>query len=364
MHIIGIISFMNIGGAQSALLRLAGGLGARGHTVEVWSLYEKSASNITDKGIYTFVKKRSLSFYEYLKVFFQLVTRLKKTKPDAVIGFLPLGNVFGLTAATLAGVPRRIASQRSPGTSYGGIIRFLDRMLGTTAIYHSIVCVSESVLNSFSGYPRSYTSKLCVIYNGMDRAPAGMDRSSARDLFKLPHDKPLLVTVGRLEKEKNNALVVKILEGLKQVHVAMAGNGRELETLRILASSSGVINRISFLGNLDPVSVSNLLRAADIFIHPSFYEGQSNSLLEAMHAGLPVIASDIPAQRESLTDEHGELAGILLPPDDIKAWENAVRLLLNDPARAEKLGRSAMDLVLKRFPLSLMVDKFEKVLTD
>ena len=363
MHIIGVISFMNIGGAQSALLRLAGGLGARGHTVEVWSLYEKSASNITDEGTYTFIKKRSLSFYEYFKVFFQLVSRLKKTKPDAVIGFLPLGNVFGLTAAKLAGVPRRIASQRSPGIYYGGIIRFLDRILGATGIYHSIVCVSESVANSFSDYPRGYTSKLCVIHNGMDWAPSSLDKFSARDLFKLPRDKPLLVTVGRLEKEKNNALVVKILKELKPVHVAMAGNGSELETLRKLAGSSGVIDRISFLGNLDPVSVCNLLRAADIFIQPSFYEGQSNSLLEAMHAGLPVIASDIPAQRESLTDEHGDLAGILLPPDDIQVWENTVRLLLNDPVRTENLGRSAMDLVQKRFPLSLMVDKFEKILT-
>lgn len=363
-RIVGVISFMNIGGAQLALFRLARELRERGHNVEVWSLYEKTSSDIITDKIHTFIKKPSLSLFEYLKVYLRLVSRLKQMKPDVVIGFLPLGNVFGLSAAALTGVPRRVASQRSPGTSYGKVIRILDRILGASKAYHSVVCVSEAVRASFSGYPRRYTDKISVIYNGVNWTPSNLDKDSARDYFSLPRDQPLIVTAGRLENEKNQIFLIKVLSEIKPAYVAIAGDGKLRAALEKLAYSSGLSGRISFLGNLDQVSISHLLKAADIFVQPSLYEGQSNAMLEAMHAGLPIIASDIPAHRETLCDEKGVLAGILVPPDDMQGWVKAVKHILNDSLYAGKLGKYAMESVQKRFPVKRMIDEFEKILTN
>ena len=354
---------MNIGGAQIALMRLAEELRARGHNVEVWYLYEKTPFDTITGNTYTFIKKPRLSLFEYLKVFFRLAYRLIKIKPDVVIGFLPLGNVFGLSAATLAGVPRRIASQRSPGTTYGKAIRFLDRILGASKAYQSIVCVSETVQASFAGYPGRYTDKISVIYNGMDWTPSKLDKDSARELLSLHGDKPLIVAVGRLKHEKNHVFLIRVLSEIKAAHLAIAGDGKQRKVLEELAYSSGLADRISFLGNLDQLSIHHLLRAADVFMQPSLYEGHSNALLEAMHAGLPVIASDIPAHRETLCDEHGGLAGILVSPDDVEGWVKAVQLVLNDRLLADTLGKSAMDSVQKRFPVKRMIDEFEKILT-
>lgn len=362
-RIAGVISFMNVGGAQSALLRLARGLRARGHFVEAWCLYEKFSSEVCDDHTITFIAKPRLSFFEYLKVYVQLVCRLRQARPDVVIGFLPLGNVFGLSAAALAGVPRRVACQRSPGTTYGSIMRMLDRILGTTGIYNSIICVSEAVRDSFSDYPQRYRNKLSVIYNGIDQIPLPeLDKNSARQRLGLPSGVPLFVAAGRLENQKNHSFLINVLSKIKGVHVAIAGEGGQRRSLETLARSTGVSDRITFLGRLNQESVRQLLKAADIFIQPSLYEGQSNALLEAMYAGLPIIASDVPAHRETLCDESGNTAGILVPVESIDEWVSAMTDLIGNPQSAEKMGRCAIDMVQKRFSLNRMIDEFEKVL--
>jgi glycosyltransferase involved in cell wall biosynthesis len=362
-RIVGVISFMNIGGAQSALLRLARSLRARGYLVEVWCLYEKSPPGIGEDHLITFSTRPRLSFLDYFKVYIRLVSRFRQVKPDAVIGFLPLGNIFGLSAAALAGIPRRIASQRSPGTTYGKIARALDRLLGVTNIYHSIVCVSEGVRASFADYPRQYCRKLSVIYLGIDWIPSELDRVSARKRLGLPPEGPLIIAVGRLEKQKNHSLLINVLANIKNVHVAIAGEGTLRKDLEILATSSGVSDRITFLGRLDQESVRHLFKAADIFVQPSLYEGQGNALLEAMHAGLPVIVSDLPVHRESLCDGSDNPAGMLVPLEDIDGWVSTLRRVIDDPQYAKSTGMHAMKLVQKRFPLDRMIDEFEKVLT-
>ena len=198
----------------------------------------------------------------------------------------------------------------------------------------------------------------------MNWTPSNLDKDSARDYFSLPRDQPLIVTAGRLENEKNQIFLIKVLSEIKPAYVAIAGDGKLRAALEKLAYSSGLSGRISFLGNLDQVSISHLLKAADIFVQPSLYEGQSNAMLEAMHAGLPIIASDIPAHRETLCDEKGVLAGILVPPDDMQGWVKAVKHILNDSLYAGKLGKYAMESVQKRFPVKRMIDEFEKILTN
>ncbi len=363
-RIVGVISFMNKAGAQLALLRLARALRARGHVVEIWSFYEKSPYEDGAGHSVIFIAKPELSLLEYLKVYIRLVSRLRQTKPDAVIGFLPLGNIFGLSAAALSGVPRRVASQRSPGTTYGRVTRFLDRVMGASGIYHSIICVSESVRSAFSGYPRKYRDKLSVIHNGVDWTPSDVDAPSARRQLGLPLDGRLVAAVGRLEAQKNYPLLIEIASKVERAHFAIAGDGALRPSLEALARSSGVAHRVSFLGSLDQTSVRRLLGVADVFVHTSLFEGHSNAMLEAMHEGLPIIAGDIPEQRETLCDEEGNAAGVLVSLDDADAWAVALKRLLDDPNGAGNIGGRARELARKRFSLDRMADKFEQALTS
>lgn len=358
--IIGVISFMNAAGAQEALLRLARQMRARGHQMEVWFLYEEDSIHADEPFIKVFVRKPKLSPLEYISVFFRLIGDLRKAQADAVVGFLPLGNVFGLTAATLAGVPLRIASQRAPGPTFGKVMRILDRWLGTSAVYHRIICVSGAVKASFADYPAAYRAKLSVVHNGIEWTPSTLDRTAARTALGLPVDKFLFTAIGRMKTQKNYPFLLDALAKVKDSTLVIAGDGALRPQLEAQAASLGMADRVIFLGALGRSAIRDLLRASDAFVQSSLYEGQSNAVLEAMNEGLPIIVSDIPEQRETVVDEQtGEMGGMLAPLHDIDAWARALQEVRDDPALRERLSRTARTLVNRHFTVDKMIDGFE-----
>jgi glycosyltransferase involved in cell wall biosynthesis len=360
--IVGVISFMNAAGAQEALLRLGRQLRARGHDMEVWFLYEEDKIHQNEPAIRVFFHKPALSMMEYLHCFWRLYRALKQEKPDAVIGFLPLGNVFGMAAAALAGVPLRIASQRAPGNTFGSVMRKLDRMLGTIGVYQEIVCVSNAVEDSFAGYPAAYRKKLRVVHNGIDWTPSPSSKAEARAKLDLPADKFLAIAIGRMKTQKNYEFLLRSFAGAPDVTLAIAGDGAQRPELEALAKSLGIAERVIFLGALDRGDIRELLRAADMFVQASLYEGQSNAVLEAMHEGLPILVSDIPSQRESVLDDSGSPTALLAPLGDLEAWSDALVTLRDDAAMRATLGKRALETVTARFGLGRMIDGFESVI--
>jgi glycosyltransferase involved in cell wall biosynthesis len=361
--IIGVISFMNAAGAQEALLRLARQMRARGHDMEVWFLYQQDAIHADEPFIRVFETRVSLTPVQYLSVFIRLWRALAVAKPEAVLGFLPLGNVFGLTAAVLAGVPVRIASQRAPGWTFGRVIRALDWGLGSTQVYGRIVCVSQAVQASFNRYPAAYRAKLCVVHNGVEWRSASETRHEARHALGLAPDAFIHVAIGRLTPQKNYSLLIEAFTGVPEGLLVIAGDGPLRASLEAQVAASGLAGRVIFLGAIDRAAVRLLLRAADVFVQPSLFEGQSNAVLEAMHAALPIVASDIAEQRETLVDpETGEAAGLLVPPYDVQAWTRALNDLHADPQRRASLAETASESVERRFGLNRMIDGFEAAL--
>jgi glycosyltransferase involved in cell wall biosynthesis len=295
-------------------------------------------------------------------VFLRLLRLMRRVKPEVVVGFLPLATVLGLVAAMLAGVKMRIASQRSPGPTFGGLLRRLDRVAGSRGVYSRIVCVSEAVRQSFGGYPASYRGKLSVVNNGIAWVPSGMEKAAARTSFAIPADYPLVVATGRFVPQKNYDLMVRVMATTPRLRLAIAGDGPLCAGCKTLARDLGAEDRIHFLGALPHDRVIDLLRAADGFVQTSLFEGQSNSILEAMHEGLPIICSDIPMQRETLCEENGEPAAILAPLENFESWRAAFLRLRDDGRFTAELGIRARALVSRRFTLNRMIDGFETII--
>lgn len=361
--LVGVISFMNAAGAQEALLRLARQMRARGHDMEVWFLYEEDSIHADEPGIRILVRKPKLSPLEYVSVFFRLCGDLRKAKPDAVVGFLPLGNVFGLLAAAIAGVPLRVASQRAPGNTFGKVMRIADKILGASPVYERIICVSNAVKASFAGYPEAYKRKLSVVHNGIEWTPSPLDKKAAREALGLPADKFLFAAIGRMKAQKNYAFLLNAFARTREGVLVIAGDGALQPSLVAQAAELGVSDRIIFLGALGRAAVRNLLAAADAFVQSSLYEGQSNAVLEAMHQGLPIIVSDIPEQRETVADEDTGEVGALLPPlGEIDAWTQALDSVAADQALRAQLSTTAQAIVVRKFTLTRMIDGFEAVL--
>lgn len=355
---------MNTAGAQEALVRVSKQLRARGHDAPVRFIYREKPAFLDDSQVQVIRETRDLNALGYLRAFVDLVALLRKERPDAVLCFMPLGTVMGCFAAALAGVPVRIASQRAPGPTFGAAMRILDRIWGSSPLYTRITCVSEAVSDSFSSYPRTYRKKMCVIHNGIDWHPSTLSKAQARARFSLPAEALLFFAAGRMSYQKYYSFMLDRLREVPDMHLVIAGDGDDRPELEAFIAKHGLARRVHLLGAVTHADVVHLYAAADVFIQTSRYEGQSNATLEAMHAGLPIITSDISMQRETLCPAQGECVAILASLEDPASWNAAIGRLIASPEDRTALGRDAKAYVESRFSLKAMIDGFENILLE
>ncbi|MBR4777336.1 MAG: glycosyltransferase family 4 protein [Lachnospiraceae bacterium] len=175
---------------------------------------------------------------------------------------------------------------------------------------------------------------------------AAPDRSKeeTRKEIGIPQEAKVLISVSEINKNKNLATTIKALSKIKDrdLYYVICGVGEELQNDKALAKQLGVEDRVLFLGYRK--DINDLLNAADIFLFPSIREGLGMAPIEAMSAGLPVIASDIRGVHEYAVDRYNS---ILLDPMDIKGFVKAIRLLCDNEALRKKLGENAKKSVKK-----------------
>ncbi len=355
-----VVSFWSLGGAPEVAARVARALQARGHDVEVWYLYRRTDQPLPDGPCRLLVDRDVSRSMGYAALPWLLFRALRRFRPDAVISFSPLAHVMGQTAALVVGAPTRVAAHRVVCTEYSPMLRVLDRALGSLGAYTRIVAVSNAVRESVGAYSAAYRRKVRVIHNGVSRVPAAVGRAEARAAFGLPEDVGLVLSVGRLADQKNYPLLVEAIARLDTVHLVIAGTGQQHDALERQASALGIRERVHLLGHLPRERLSDLFRACELFALASLFEGQSNALLEAMAEGMPILASDIPEQVETLRGADGVDAGVLLPVDDPAAWADAIGRLMADPSARAALSAAALERS-RHFSVDAMIDAFEEV---
>lgn len=145
----------------------------------------------------------------------------------------------------------------------------------------------------------------------------------------------LLISVGELNKNKNNKIVIKALGKLKkhEIHYILCGVGERKDSLFSLAKKYGLEKNIHFLGYRTDIPA--LLKSCDIFLMMSYREGLSRSLMEAMGSGLPCIVSKIRGNVDLIEDGIG---GFLLGPDDVESLAEAIGMLAEDEFERRTMG--------------------------
>jgi glycosyltransferase involved in cell wall biosynthesis len=257
-------------------------------------------------------------------------------------------NMFGLPAAAFAQVPVRIGSRRdvNPGRS-------VPETACQRAAYgcaHRIVANCRAAADQLEA-ERVPGRKIRVIYNGVERhtAPAARRARLRR-----------IVAVANLRPEKGHDVLLgaatDVLDSFPDSVFELVGDGQERGRLEAAAAALGISQSISFSGHCDDVTAR--LDAADIFVLPSRSEAFPNALLEAMTAGLPVVASRVGGVLEVVRD--GE-TGLLVPPDDPGALGATLRRLIADPALAGRLGAAAHADVSARYSFDRMVAGFDSL---
>lgn len=256
-------------------------------------------------------------------------------------------NTFALPAAAWAGVAARIGSRRelNPDKSGGQIA--LQRQAYRCA--HAVVANSNAAAQRLEseGVPRA---RIRVIPNGVSAERFG-GHAERRPVSTV-------LTVANLRKEKAHEVLLAAAAQLASRHphlrFKIAGDGPRLSELRALADSLGIADRVAFLGHREDVPA--LLAEADAFVLPSRSEAFPNGAIEAMAAGLPVIASATGGLLDLVDSGR---TGLLVPPDDANALADALAGLIASPGRAAALGASAREEVTRRYSFDRMVRAFE-----
>ncbi len=265
--------------------------------------------------------------------------------------FSDVVHAHGVRAAWVAALAHRRRPFPLIFTAHNQIERTAFARLGIAFISRhctQMVAVSGPVADSLAacGVPRA---KIKVVPNGVDadyfRSPSSY-RAAARAALSLSETAFVVAAAARFSPEKGLDILLQAARQRKQMTFLIAGDGPLFE-----AFSRDLPPNVTLLGRVD--DVRPLLAAADIFAVPSRREGQGIAALEAMAAGVPVIAARVGGLAEMLTD--GETA-LLVPPDDPEALAAALGRLQGDSRLRQKLAANALVLVQACYSLQTMLD--------
>jgi glycosyltransferase involved in cell wall biosynthesis len=352
MKIVQIVTQMEAAGAQRVAYLLHEGLRRRGHETELWFLYLKRPAYSGKSGVRVLSNRRP-SLLGYFLLAIKLFGWIRTYKPDVLITHTHYANVLSQLLGAVAGVRQRVSVQHNILATYPTFARYADWLLGTVGIYTKQVAVSHSVTDSMSAYPKRYKKNVQTIYNGIELIENSCP--SGQPLLNLPADYPRILHVGRLSREKNHEVLLKSLQQIPGAYLVLVGNGELRGTLTRQVHALGLADRVRFMGEITPEQVRAVMNRCDLFIFPSLYEAMPMALIEAMAAGMPIVASDIPAHREVLQG-----TGILLSPTP-QELSRAANRLLSDTSYAEEMGRKAAERA-KTFSVDAMVDGYERLM--
>lgn len=173
----------------------------------------------------------------------------------------------------------------------------------------------------------------------------------------IPLDAFVLISVGELNKNKNNRVIISALEKLQQknIHYVLCGIGDQEAVLKEQVKAAGLQNNVHFLGYR--TDVKELYEMADCFVMPSYREGLSRSIMEAMASGLPCIVSKIRGNVDLIEDGVGGYTCFL---DDIEQWNRIITGLYKDKALCEQMIRHNKTKIIK-CDVSIIKTKIETI---
>ncbi|MBN9306541.1 MAG: glycosyl transferase family 1 [Devosia sp. 67-54] len=357
MKIVQVQTQAEAAGAQRVSDMVGAGLRARGHEVRTVFLYRKTDAYDGDPHADFVLAHRPRGAGDLLRAVTGLVGYMRRARPDAVISYQHYGNIAGTIAGRLAGARHLLANQSgAPGRHGGWPAALADRLLGLAGVYHYSIANSGWLAAQFDGYPAGYRRRLKRIDHGVAAAASALGRREARAAFDLPAGSCLMVSSGRLTRDKNHAALVGVLAALPDVHLALAGVGPEREPLLALAAAKGIGGRLHLVGELPRQQLADFLAAGDVYVFPSRTETFGLAAAEAAIAGLPVVANDLTVLREVL----GE-AAIYADAERPEALAAAVQQVRSDPALAAALSRAGRQLA-ERYSPERMCAEYEALL--
>jgi glycosyltransferase involved in cell wall biosynthesis len=355
-----LVDSFHEGGSERQAVQLARSLRSSGrYEVQIASLSSQGPlRGLVDEELFDPAACYPLrTFYDgnALRQLARFVHRLRRLRVEIVHTHDFYSNIFGMTAAAIAGIPVKIASRRE-SSKRASVKRLFERQAYRVA--DRVVGNCEEVRRQLIEEGVK-PDKVLTFYNGLDLGRIDLGRIDSLQpggrreaLFHLglPQDCEgrVVAIVANLRGVKDHRTFLraaqKVYHDEPRSAFVVAGEGPLLDSLRAFARELGIARRTFFLGRCE--HVAELLHASDVCVLSSRSEGFSNAILEYMAARRPIVATDVGGIREAMDD--GE-AGYLVRPGDDRGMAQSILSLLHDRQIARRMGDRGRAIVEERF---------------
>ncbi len=284
----------------------------------------------------------------------------KENKIDIVQTFFLDGNKFGIWGAHKAGIPVTIASRRNIGHGYGSFtMRCLQYLRKWTDYYFAN---SQAAADMTIKMEKVRKDKTKVIYNILEldkykNIPRQV-RTDQRIKWNVTDDEIILGITANLRDVKNVDSLIRVLSKFRndfpKLKVISVGEGPDRPKLQNLIDELGLTDRFILDGRHS--DIIPCLAGFDIAALCSTFESFSNSLIEYMAVGLPIVCSNVGGNNEAITHKQN---GLIYNVSDEQELENSLRRLLNDSEYAEKLGNNAQKSAFERYSKETIINQHQ-----
>lgn len=335
----------------------------RGHDVHLISFRsgEGYPKSVRFYKLTLLTKLWAISRYINWLIWFMQVRRLvSKIKPDIIegqeiIAYGHLAIASGFRPAVLTALGSDILISPKLKRLYWFLNKYALRKAAI------VICNSETVKKELLKLGVEST-RIRMIYNGIETQKFNPQRGQGfRDRLGIPEG-PVVVSTRNFKPVYNVEMLIRavplVLEQEPQTRFMIISDGEQRDYLNRLVISLGISNSISFLGRVEHDELPDFLAAADIYVSTSLSDGTSLSLQEAMACELPPVVTDLPANREWLTDGEN---GFIVPVNDVTALaERIVYLIRNKEVRA-KFGKAGREIIKQKAEYEKEMSKMETI---
>lgn len=361
VRVLHLITSLDRGGAENYVLSLV----RKGHRAR----YQIDVAYLTGRGelVGEFVAENVRVYFVASRARFdpfalwRLVQLIRDNGYDLIHTHLFRADLYGALAARLSGGIPAVATRHNDDRFFlNPLVALVHHLVSTQQVH--IIAISDHIARFTISCGVDQATKVRRIYHGLE--PPAFDqevqRQAVRESLNVPEDCYLLASVGRLTDQKGHRFLISampaICASIPHAYLLLAGAG-ELELgLRALAKELGVADRVIFAGVRR--DIPELLRASDLFVLPSIWEGFGIVMLEAMAARRPIVASRVSTIPEVVVDEQ---TGILIPPGDVDALVAAVTRLERERELAQRMGDEGRRRLETTFSLEKMVADTESL---
>jgi sugar transferase (PEP-CTERM/EpsH1 system associated) len=362
LRVLHVIDRLDVGGTELGIARVIRGLSGKNFTHRVCAIRGFNEDFVKTQALAGKVCVAGEAKPGFQFLVGRLARVMREFRPH-VVHSRNWGGIEGIAAARLTRVPLAIHSEHGYEVDMLAGLPMHRRAMRHIAYTAAdiVFTVSVELRNYHAGQAWFPAERIRVVPNGVDTAkfcPRLNERAEMRKRLGLPEDCIAIGSVGRLVAIKDYATLLQatkiLVESGLPVCLLLAGSGPELINYRrFVGTSPNLANRVRFLGA--STDVPALLNALDVFVLPSLSEGMSNTLLEAMAVGLPIVASRVGGNPEIIEDE---CSGLLFKAGDVSELIARLKALVQNPALRQKLGQAARKRAESKLSLERMIDSY------